>query len=67
VKKTRAAFPDFWIQLDVITAEENYVTVLGMTRRTVDSNIKTAEVLWLFRIEGNKIAEWKTGVIALEK
>jgi len=67
LKKTREAFPDFSVSLDVVTAEGDYVTVLGMTRRTVNGEPKVAEVLWLFRIQGKKIAEWKTGVIALEK
>ncbi len=67
LRKTREAFPDFSVEVDVVTAEGDYVTALGMTRRTVQGEPKVAEVLWFFRIRNKRIAEWKTGVIALEK
>ncbi|HRV96043.1 MAG TPA: ester cyclase, partial [Anaerolineae bacterium] len=67
LKKTKEFFPDFFISPVLVCAEEDHVTVLGNTKRTVQGELKVAEILWLFRISSGKIAEWKTGIVSSEK
>ena len=64
LRATKAKFPDFNIEVVSIASDDAAVFVYGKITRTVGSDRKVSEALWLFSLQQGKIVTWKTGPIS---
>ena len=60
--KERADAPDFHIGVETIVSEGDRVAVHSTIRRTLNGNPQVSRVMWLVRIEGDKMAEMWTAL-----
>jgi predicted ester cyclase len=58
--RTREAFPDFHIGVDSMVSEGDRVAVRSTIRRTNGGGPDVSRVMWLIRVEGDKMAEMWT-------
>jgi predicted SnoaL-like aldol condensation-catalyzing enzyme len=66
LQRTRTAFPDFHITIDMLISEDDLVALRGTIRRTQQGKASISRVIWFVRISDGKMAELWTGVESSE-
>jgi predicted SnoaL-like aldol condensation-catalyzing enzyme len=60
LQKTLSDSPDFHIGIETMISEGDRVAVHSTVRQTREGNVHTSRVMWLVRVEGDKMAEMWT-------
>ena len=62
LQRTRTAFPDFHITIDMMISQDDLVALRGTIRRTQQGKVNITQVIWFVRIGDGKMAEIWTGI-----